>query len=114
VALYRLILLLQDDHLMTDRLGIRSTDPSRRLVELGEKVRVSVVAKATSYLFLLATRMNFFLRTVEDTLDWDAASAATLYEDPKNQIFFKEISSAWYQVTGKDFLAEALRMRRRA
>jgi hypothetical protein len=114
IIFYKLILMLEDDHLMTDRLGIRSTDPARRLIELGEKVKVSAVAKATSYLFLLATRMNLFLRTVEDTLDWDAASAATLYEDPQNQIFFKDISSAWYQVTGKDFLAEALRMRRRA
>jgi hypothetical protein len=39
-------------------------------------------------------RMNIFLRTVEDTVDWDAAAAATLYEDPPNRKSFKEISIA--------------------
>jgi hypothetical protein len=109
-AFYRLILLLENDHLMTLRLGIKSTDPSRRLIELGEKVRVHV-AKETIYLFLLAASMNIFLRTIEDTLHWDAAAAAALYEDPGNEKFFKEISAAWYQITGKDFVVEALRSR---
>jgi hypothetical protein len=110
-VLYTLVLLLEDDHLMTDRLDIRSTDPSCRLIVLGEKVGVPV-AKATSYLLLLAARMNIFLRTVQDAFNWDAATAAILYEDPQNQTFFKEISSAWFQVTGRDFSAEALRARR--
>ena len=52
--------------------------------------------------------MEKFLMEVEDT-SWSTPKAASLFDQP---FFFKEISSAWFQITGKDFLAEALNTRR--
>ena len=92
---------------MQRRLNIRSDGDDRRLIELGEKLRVPV-AKETMYLLQLAKYMEQFLIDVEDTV-WTTEKAASLFNQP---FPFKEISSAWYQITGKDFLAEALRTRR--
>ena len=79
----------------------------RRLIELGEKLKVPV-AKETLYLLQLAKWIEVLLDRVIDT-EWTAQRAATLADD---EFFFKEISSAWYQITGKDFLADALSRRR--
>lgn len=109
---YSLITLLGDNKLMLDRLSIRSDDPTRRLIELGEKLKVPV-AKESSYLFLLASRMNIFLRKVEEEPHWTPQKAKDMASSDTDEVFFKEIQSAWYQVTGKDFLAEAMKARRR-
>lgn len=105
--------LLQSDRLMVQRLGIRSTQVDRRLIELGEKLKVPV-AKETMYLYELADRMHLFLRERVENIDWNTTEATKLYTDPGNVAFFKEIFNAWFKVTGKDFLAEALKARRRA
>jgi hypothetical protein len=105
-------LLLNDDtknhDLMVKRLNIRSTGEDKRLIELGEKLNVPV-ATTSLYLFILADKMQEFLKRIEDT-DWTPEEAVRLFDEETN---FKEISSAWYQVTGKDFLADALAARRR-
>lgn len=108
VAFESLLLLLDDNHLMQDRLNIRSVTRYQRLIELGEKLKVPV-AKESLYLFNLAPRMEAFLTIVEEHTSWNSTDAAKLFndEDP-----FKEISSAWYQITGRDFLADALSRRR--
>lgn len=71
----------------------------------GERLKVPV-AKETLYLLLLADRMEAFLKQVEETEQWDFAKATALFNQ---EDAFKEISSAWYQITGRDFLADALR-----
>ena len=109
---YSLITLLGNNKLMIDRLSIRSNDPTRRLIELGKKLKVPV-AKESSYLFLLASRMNIFLRMVEEEPEWTPQKAKNMVSSDKDEVFFKEIQNAWYQVTGKDFLAEAMKARRR-
>jgi hypothetical protein len=83
------------------------------LIELGEKLKVPV-AKETMYIFQLAKRMTEFLRDRVEATEWTAAKAAELYTIPQNETFFKEVFNAWYKVTGRDFLADALRVRRRA
>ena len=93
---------------MRDRLNIRSVSRYQRLIELGEKLKVPV-AKETLYLLLLAERMEAFLIQVEETEEWDFAKATALFNQEDS---FKEISSAWYQITGRDFLADALSRRR--
>ncbi|HEX9317329.1 MAG TPA: hypothetical protein VF884_00165 [Nitrososphaeraceae archaeon] len=108
--LYSLVALLSNNKLMVERLNIRSEDPTRRLIELGEKLKVAV-AKETSYLFLLAGRMNVFLRKVEEESEWDAKAATDLTSD-ENETFFKDIESSWFHVTGRSFLADALKARR--
>ena len=108
---YGLVLLLGNNRLMNERLNIRSEDPARRLIELGERLKVAV-AKETSYLFLLASRMNIFLRKIEDEKDWTPQRARELVEIADNEVFFKEIQSAWAMVTGTNFLELALRARR--
>jgi hypothetical protein len=102
-----LISLLNNDELMQHRLNIRSEGEHRRLIELGEKYGVPV-AKDSLYLFQLALYMKIFLTWVEETT-WTPQLAASLADE---QFFFKEISNAWYQITGRDFLAEALKTRR--
>ena len=109
---YSLITLLGDNRLMHDKLSIRSDDPTRRLIELGEKLKVPV-AKESNYLFLLAGRMNVFLRKVEEEPGWTPQKARDMASSDIDEAFFKEIQSGWYQVTGKDFLAEAMKGRRR-
>jgi hypothetical protein len=109
---YSLSTLLGNNKLMIDRLSIRSNDPTRRLIELGKKLKVPV-AKESSYLFLLASRMNIFLRKVEEEPEWTPQKAKNMVSSDKDEVFFKEIQNAWYQVTGKDFLAEAMKARRR-
>lgn len=106
-ALERLLSLLDDDDFMIRRLNIRSDGRKSRLIELGERLRVPV-AKETLYLFQLAKYMEKFLIRVEDTT-WSTELAASLFNE---EFFFKEISSAWYQITRKDFLAQALSARR--
>ena len=106
-ALEGLLSLLEDNDFMQRRLNIRSEGTDRRLIELGERLRVPV-AKETLYLLQLAKHMEKFLMEVEDT-SWSTPKAASLFDQP---FFFKEISSAWFQITGKDFLAEALNTRR--
>jgi len=109
VAFESLLLLLDDNHLMQDRLNIRSLSRYQRLIELGEKLKVPV-AKESLYLFNLATRMEAFLTLIEDpNITWLSSNASTLFDDEAS---FKEISSAWYQITGRDFLADALSRRR--
>ena len=108
VAFHSLLVKLDDDKLMRDRLNIRSLGRYQRLIELGEKLRVPV-AKETLYLLLLAERMEAFLIQVEETPQWDFANATALFNQ---EDAFKEISSAWYQITGRDFLADALSRRR--
>ena len=103
-----LLELLEDDALMVDRLNIRSTGNYQRLIELGQKLGVGV-ARESLYFLLLAVRMEAFLTQVEETKGWDFAKATALFDQQET---FKEISSAWYQVTGKDFLADALSRRR--
>src|SRR5215216_2707412 len=78
VAFESLLVLLDDDKLMRDRLNIRSVGRYQRLIELGEKLKVPV-AKETLYLFLLAIRMEAFLTHVEITDDWDFAKATALF-----------------------------------
>jgi len=107
LGLERLLSLLDDDDFMQRRLNIRSEGRDRRLIELGEKLRVPV-AKETLYLLQLAKHMDKFLTRVETTA-WTTELANSLANE---DFFFKEISSAWYQITGKDFLAEALGTRR--
>jgi hypothetical protein len=109
---YSLITLLGDNKLMLERLRIRSEDPTRRLIELGKKLKVPV-AKESSYFFLLASRMNIFLRKVEEEPDWTPQKAKDMASSDIDEVFFREIQSAWYQVTGKDFLAEAMKARGR-
>jgi hypothetical protein len=99
---------LDDDKLMVQRLNIRSQGRYPRLIELGQRVKVPV-AKESLYLFILAKRMEVFLNRVEQT-QWNIRAATSLYDD---SLFFKELSSAWYQVTGVDFFQTALTQRRR-
>jgi hypothetical protein len=108
---YALVLLLGNNKLMNERLNVRSEDPARRLIELGQNFKVAV-AKETSYLFLLASRMNIFLRKIEEVKDWTPQKARELVETADNEVFFKEIQSAWAMVTGTNFLEVALRARR--
>ncbi len=105
--------LLRNDKLMVERLGIRSKEEDRRLIELGEKLKVPV-AKETMYLFELADRMHVFLRERVEKTDWNSTEAAMQYTEPDNMTFYKEVFNDWFKVTGKDFLAEALKVRRRA
>jgi hypothetical protein len=107
VRFERLLSLFDDDALMQTRLNIRSHGTYRRLIELGERLNVPV-AKESLYLLQLALRMEIFLIAIEDT-QWDAQIAASLFNE---EFFFKEISSAWYQITGRDFFTEALSKRR--
>lgn len=108
-ALRALVTDDQNNHdLMVKRLNIRSIGEDKRLIELGEKLNVPVAIKSV-YLFTLADKMQDFLKRIEDTT-WTPAEAAKLFNEETN---FKEISSAWYQVTGKDLLADALAARRR-
>jgi len=107
LAYERLLSLLDDDDLMQRRLNIRSEGRDRRLIELGEGLRVPV-AKETLYMLQLAKHMEKFLTRVEET-SWTTQLADSL---AREEFFFKEISSAWYQITGKDFLAEAISSRR--
>lgn len=107
IGFERLLSLLDDDDFMQRRLNIRAEGRDRRLIELGEKIRVPV-AKETLYLLQLAKHMEKFLTRVEET-NWTTQLADSLANE---DFFFKEISSAWYQITGKDFLAEALSTRR--
>lgn len=93
---------------MRDRRNIRSVSRYQRLIELGEKSKVPV-AKETLYLLLLAERMEAFLIQVEETKQWDFAKSTALFNQEDS---FKEISSTWYQITGRDFLADALNRRR--
>ena len=51
VAFESLLVLLDDDNLMRDRLNIRSVSRYQRLIELGEKLKVPV-AKETLYLLV--------------------------------------------------------------
>jgi hypothetical protein len=108
LAFTGLLSLLDDDQLMKTRLGIRALGRYKRLQELAEKLKISI-PKETLYLLQLAERMEAFLTQVEDTVDWDYAKASALFLQEDT---FKEISSAWYQVTGRDFLADALSRRR--
>jgi len=97
VAFESLFVLLDDDNLMQNRLNIRSVSRYQRLIELGEKLKVPV-AKESLYLFNLASRMEAFLTLVENpTITWDSTKASELFEEEDS---FKEISSAWYQITG--------------
>ena len=57
--------------------------------------------------------MNIFLRKVEEEPDWTPQKAKDMASSETDEVFFKEIQSAWYQVTGKDFLAEVMKARRR-
>jgi hypothetical protein len=106
--IYTRYLDLDYDKLMRDRRNIRSVSRYQRLIELGEKSKVPV-AKETLYLLLLAERMEAFLIQVEETKQWDFAKSTGLFNQEDS---FKEISSAWYQITGRDFLADALNRRR--
>ena len=108
IAFELLLKWLDDDKLMVQRLNIRSQGRYPRLIELGQRVKVPV-AKESLYLFIIAKRMEVFLNKVEQT-QWDIKKATSLYED---SLFFKELSSAWYQVTGVDFFQTALTQRRR-
>jgi hypothetical protein len=99
---------LDNDKLLVQRLNIRSQGRYPRLIELGQRVKVPV-AKESLYLFIIAKRMELFLNKVEQT-QWDIKTATSLYDD---SLFFKELSSAWYQVTGVDFFQTALTQRRR-
>ena len=108
----RLLGLLDNNRLIVERLGIRADTRERRLLELGEKLRVPV-AKQTPYVFIFAQRMETFLKRVEDAV-WTRANAEQLYTNPAEVQFFREIAIAWYQVTGKDFQAEALKARQTA
>jgi hypothetical protein len=108
VAFESLLVLLDDDNLMRDRLNIRSVSRYQRLIELGEKLKVPV-AKETLYLLALAKRMEAFLLQVDETETWGSTEATALFNQEDS---FKEISSAWYQITGRDFLADALSRRR--
>lgn len=113
VAFQTLRQLLKNDKLMEDRLGIRADQEDRRLIELGEKLKVPV-AKETMYLFQLADRMHIFLRENVEATDWTATKAADLYKNDQNETFFKELFNDWFRITGRDFLADALRVRKRA
>ena len=53
--------------------------------------------------------MEAFLLQVDETETWGSAEATALFNQEDS---FKEISSAWYQITGRDFLADALSRRR--
>lgn len=93
---------------MRDKLNIRSVGRYQRLIELGEKLKVPV-AKETLYLFLLTIRMEAFLTHVEVTDNWDFANATALFNQEDS---FKEISSAWHQITGLLFAnADVIRLR---
>ena len=103
----RLVSLLNDDYFMQRKLNIRSGGTDRRLIELGEKLHVPV-AKESLYLLQLAKHMDKFLTRVETTI-WTPKLANLLANE---ELFFKEISNAWYHIIGKDFLAEALSARK--
>jgi hypothetical protein len=103
---------LDNDDLMVKRLNIRSIGRENRLVELGEKLRVSV-AKQPRPMFGLAEKMELLLETIEDNPGWDAPSAANLYESTADETFFKELYNDWFQVTGRDIFGDALKARRK-
>jgi hypothetical protein len=105
-----LLALLEMDDLMVERLNIRSENPSRRLIELGEMISVPV-AKETSDLFLLAGRMNILLIEIQKRA-WDPTTAAELASDV-NEPFFKAIESSLAAVTGDSPLVKALQARKR-
>jgi hypothetical protein len=108
VAFESLVNWLDDAKLMVQRLNIRAQGRYPRLIELGQRLRTPI-AKESLYLFILAKRMEVFLNKVEQT-QWDIRNATSLYDD---SLFFKELSSTWYQVTGVDFFQTALTQRRR-
>jgi hypothetical protein len=56
--------------------------------------------KETVYLLQFAKLMDEFLTRVENT--WTPKLANSLANE---EFFFKEISTAWYQILGKDLLA---------
>ena len=108
VALFNLLELLKNPILIKVRLGIRADGIYKRLQALADKLKVSI-PKETHYLIELADIMDAFLTRVEDEPEWNYKLAVKLFDDEDT---FKEISSAWFQVTGKDFLADALSRRR--
>lgn len=111
IKLYRLIELLQNKKLMIERLGVRSESLSRTLMELGEKVKTPV-PKESSDLFLLAGRMNVLLSQIQST-EWDSNLAESLVTD-ENTVFFKALESSWFHVTGKSWMTDGLKSRRKA
>jgi hypothetical protein len=108
LALEGLLALLEKDELIKTRLGIRATGKYKRLQALADMLKISI-PKETLYLLQLAGRMEAFLTQVEDTPEWNFTNASALFD---KEDMVKEISSAWYQVAGRDFLADALSRRR--
>jgi hypothetical protein len=101
------------EDMLMERLGIRAEQEDRRLIELGEKLNVPI-SKEAMYLFELARRMHVFLRDHVEVVEWTAAKAAELYTIGQNETFFKELFNDWFRVTQRDFIADALRVRKRA
>jgi hypothetical protein len=108
IAFQDLLQWLDNDKLLVQRLNMRAQGRYPRLIELGQKLKVPV-AKESLYLFILAKRMEVLLNRVEQT-QWNIRAATSLYDD---SLFFKELSSTWYQVTGIDIFQIALTQRRR-
>jgi hypothetical protein len=97
--------LLDKKESMETRLGIRAIGYAPLLPSLADILKVSIPTE-TPYLLQLANNMETFLTEVEkDKKVWDYSIALTLFG---REDIFKEISSAWYQVTARDFLAGAL------